>query len=102
MAKQHYLELLADKLYEAYELRVDELVNWLTVDGRPVFSRKLSNAERLDDWRDEAKRALIEKQLFEEGGVDAVSGYEHEMNTLELKQLKGLGLISEEDANAAT
>lgn len=97
MPKQHYLELLADKLYEAYELRVEELVNWLTVDGRPVFSRKLSDAERLDDWRDEAKRKLIEEQLYQEEGAGGVAKYQRQMQEMDAKELRGLGLSPESE-----
>jgi hypothetical protein len=48
---QHIMERRAEMLADAINHRVDLLAEFLTMDDRPVFTKKLRQAEALSFWQ---------------------------------------------------
>ena len=79
---QHPDEVLVDALKEQYKRDVELLVEFLTTNGRPIFSVQLTPDEELARFRDPLIQPLLLKDIETRQGPAAVGRYIQHIYTL--------------------
>lgn len=80
--RQHPSERLVDAVKERFKRDVVKIKDFLTVDGRPVFTQKLSPLDELVRFYDDTTRNEIIADLDRRQGPDAVRAYYERMAKL--------------------
>lgn len=80
---EHPVERIVRLTVEAINARVDAIVESLKIDGRPIFSIKLTREEKLQRWLDPAARAGIEGRIGQTLGLEELENYRKEMDKLQ-------------------
>ena len=84
--RQHRTELLVTALKEQFKHDVDVLKEFLTVDGRPIFTVRLTPDEELSRFRDPTMMQQVLADIERRQGPEAVGKYIQHMYTLMRQQ----------------
>jgi hypothetical protein len=80
--RQHQDEKLVDAIKEVFQRDVERLKEFLTINGRPLFTQRLTTVEELARFHDPVVRQQIMDDLDRREGPDAVRAWMERMTRL--------------------
>jgi hypothetical protein len=84
--KKHRLEEMVDILVARTNARIDAYVDYLSVEGRPVFTQPLSDEQLAAMWDNPQMKLQLQQDADARGGDQALQELQNEALRAKLKQ----------------